>query len=831
MWRFIVGLTKIGVVAGFILAFAAVAVAVVLIRDYGEELPDHEGLANYAPPLTTRVHAGDGRILAEFKREHRLFVPIEQIPPLVRNAFLSAEDKGFYDHPGLDLQALIRAMVRNIEGLSEGRRLVGGSTITQQVAKNFLLTNEVSYERKIKEAILSFRIERALSKDKILELYLNEIYLGEGAYGVAAAAMTYYGKSLSDLRPEEAAYLAALPKAPSNYHPVRQASAAKGRRDWVLGRMAEDGVLPQSLVEMAILAPLTTTGRPDDDRYAAPWVAEEIRRELAERYGEDGLYGGGMSVRATIDPALQALADHALKSGLEAYDRRHGYRGPLAQLETVEDWQIQLANQPIPPGSGARRIAVVLKAGAKTASIGFADGETGVIPYAEMRWARASLKDQKVGGRPNAVSKALSVGDVILASEVKKTAKGKAYPEATYRLEQIPNVEGAIVALDPHTGRVLAMSGGYSAARSQFNRATQAERQPGSAIKPFIYLAALEAGHTPATLVLDAPFVIEIPNQGKWKPANYSGKIYGPSPMRLGLVKSRNLMTVRLAQHVGMPEVVNTVRRFGIGDKMQPQLAMALGAGEVSLLKLTTAYGMLANGGKAIRPSFIDSVQDRDGVVIFRHDNRYCDRCRGDIADPALPPELIDSRDIVADPLTRYQIVSMMQGVVERGTGRRVYMKGRPLAGKTGTTNDSFDAWFVGFSSNLAVGVYVGFDQPRTLGSKEGGSSAAAPIFRTFMEPAWKLKPGGPFKAPPGLEFSRVSSTTGLPPSRGEKNVVLEAFVPGTRPTERGVVIGAGMAGPAARSQTGTDNTTAGAPGAAQPAIRPRTRKPLGRVY
>lgn len=829
MWRFLVGLTKIGLVIGFVLAFAAIAATVVVVRDYGAELPDHEGLANYAPPLTTRVHAGDGRVMAEFKREHRLFVPIDEIPPLVRNAFLSAEDKGFYDHPGLDLQALIRAFVRNIEGLSEGRRLVGGSTITQQVAKNFLLTNEVSYERKIKEAILSFRIERALSKDKILELYLNEIYLGEGAYGVAAAAMTYYGKALSDLRPEEAAYLAALPKAPSNYHPVRQASAATARRNWVLGRMEEDGALPASLVETSRAMPLQMTGAPDEERYGARWFAEEIRRELAERYGEDTLYGGGMSVRATIDPALQDLAEAALKAGLEAYDKRHGYRGPLANFAAVEDWQALIDSQPVPDNIGDRQIAIVLETTAKTAEIGLAGGETGVIPYSEVRWARPNLDDQKVGARPNQVSKALTVGDVIVVSKPKDEATGEVDPDGPYRLDQIPDIQGAIVVLDPHTGRVLAMSGGYSAASSQFNRATQARRQPGSSIKPFIYLAALEQGYTPATLVLDAPFVIDIPNQGKWKPANYSGKIYGPSPMRLGLVKSRNLMTVRLAQHIGMGKVVETVRRFGIGDKMQPHLAMALGAGEVSLLDMTTAYGMLANGGKAIRASFIDSVQDRTGAVIFRHDNRYCDGCRGAIANPAQPPELDDVRDIVADPLARYQIVSMMQGVVENGTGRRVYMKGRPLAGKTGTTNDSYDAWFVGFSSNLAVGVYVGFDQPRTLGSKEGGSSAAAPIFRLFMEPAWKLRPGGPFKAPPGLEFSHVSATTGLPPARGEKNVVLEAFVPGTRPTTRGFVIGAGMSGDApAAPQTATSDDNA-AP--AQPVVRERPRRSLGRVY
>lgn len=842
MGRFLARIFKIGVVLGFVGALAAVAVAIVLVRQSGEELPDHAVLTEYAPPLTTRVHAGDGRILAEFKREHRLFVPISEVPLLVRNAFLSAEDKSFYDHPGLDIQALIRAAVRNLEGLGKGRRLVGGSTITQQVAKNFLLTNEVSYERKIKEAILSFRIERALTKDQILELYLNEIYLGEGAYGVAAAAMTYFGKSLDQVTAEEAAYMAALPKAPSNYHPVRDREAATARRNWVLGRMQEDGVLLPAMVETAKTKPLEVAGRPDDERYVAPWVAEEIRRELQERYGEETLYGGGLSVRASIEPAMQDLAERALASGLETYDRRHGYRGPISELELTDDWQAQLAELKPPPGMKDRRLAVVLKASAKTAEIGFADGAQGKIPYAEVRWARATLKDQKVGGRPSRVSKVLAKGHVIAVRAVQKTAKGKAYPEGTYRLDQIPNIDGAIVAIDPHTGRVLAMSGGYSAERSQFNRATQAERQPGSAIKPFVYLAALEAGYTPATLVLDAPFVIEIPDQGKWKPANYSGKIYGPSPMRLGLVKSRNLMTVRLAQHIGMDRVIETAKRFGIGDKMRPELAMALGAGEVSLLRLTAAYAMLANGGRQVRPTFIDSIQNREGRLVFRHDNRACFGCRGPKAEPGLPPEVPNPSDLIAEPLTRYQVVSMLKGVVDNGTGRRVHMAGKPLAGKTGTTNDSFDAWFVGFSSNLAVGVYVGFDQPRTLGSKEAGGSAAAPIFGAFMKQAWDLKPGAPFKAPSGLTFTRVSRKTGLPPKRGEKDVVMEGFVPGTQPRSFGPVIGGGAADDRAAPPSvsgvppaSVDSSDPAAAPAALPGVRPgvapQRRRKLGRVY
>lgn len=828
MPRWLVGAFKISVGLGVVGACAAVAAAVVLVRGYGADLPDHAGLAEYSPPITTRVHAGDGRVLAEFSREHRLFVPIAEIPKSVRQAFLSAEDKGFYDHPGLDLQALARAVVRNLEGMGAGKRLVGGSTITQQVAKNFLLTNEVSYERKIKEAILSFRIERALTKDQILELYLNEIYLGEGAYGVAAAAMTYFGKSLDAVTPEEAAYMAALPKAPSNYHPVRQYDAAIGRRNWVIGRMEEDGALSNAEAAAAKAAPLATTGRPPEDRFYSPWFAEEIRRELYDRYGDTELYGGGMSVRATVHPQLQALADQALRNGLEAYDRRHGYRGPVGKLVLGSDWRNQLEAFEKPPGLGDRRLAVVLKASNSSATIGFGDGATGRLPFAQMRWARPTLEDQKVGRAPRRVGDVLDPGDVIAVRHAGATKKGEPYPPDVFKLDQIPDVDGAIVAIDPHTGRVLAMTGGYSAERSQFNRATQAARQPGSAIKPFVYLAALETGYTPATLVLDAPFVINIPGRGRWKPTNYSGKIYGPSPMRLGLEKSRNLMTVRLAQHIGIGKVIETAGRFGLGDKMRPELGSSLGTGEVTLLDLTAAYAMLANGGKHVKPTFVDSVQDRSGKVIFRHDDRACAHCLGAAASPAEPPILPDARQPVADPMTRYQIVSMMQGVVENGTARRVYMKGRPLAGKTGTTNDSFDAWFVGFSSNLAVGVYVGFDQPRTLGAKEAGGSAAAPIFGQFMREAWPVKPGAPFSVPPGLEFTRVSRLTGLPPQRGDKNVVLEGFIPGTRPERLGPVIGGGLAssGPATRAPT-----SVGEDGGQAIKTRVQRRRKLGRVY
>ena len=784
---------KISLFAGFLSAFLAIVFGVILMRGYGRNLPDHAILTKYSPPITTRVHAGDGRVLAEFKREHRLFVPIQEIPQVVRVAFLSAEDKDFYQHPGIDAQALTRATLRNVKSMVTGRRLVGGSTITQQVAKNFLLTNEISYERKIKEAILSFRIERALTKDQIFELYLNEIYLGEGSYGVAAAAMTYFGKSLSDLTVPEAAYLAALPKAPSNYHPVRHRDSAIGRRNWVINRMVEDSWIDSDNAAIAAASPLYITGRPKQERVIASWFSEEVRRELKNLYGEADLYGGGMSVRATIDPKLQSLADKALIEGLESYDRRHGWRGALGKINLEENWLDELNKFQPPPGLHDRQIALVISTTPAVAYITLANGSKGTIAFEELKWARKRLRNQRIGSTPEAVEDVLEAGDVITVKPLSKDDREQADPAIKYKLDQIPNIDGAIVAMDPHTGRVLAMSGGYSNDRSQFNRATQAKRQPGSAIKPFIYLSALEAGHTPATLILDAPIVVNIPGYGLWKPQNYSGRIYGPSPMRVGLEKSRNLMTIRLAEYLGIDSIIKTADRFGLGQKMRPELGSALGSGEVTLLELTSAYAMLANGGLKITPSFVDSVHDRNGHLIFRHDNRECVACSGTEANPIFPPEIPDNRERVADPLSRYQLVSMMQGVVENGTGRRVQMPGRPLAGKTGTTNKALDAWFIGFSSNLTVGVFVGFDQPRTLGPREGGGSVAAPIFGNFMREAWAIKPGAPFKTPPGLEFVRVSRLTGLPPKGRDQSAVLEAFVPGTRPLNGNRVIGGGL--------------------------------------
>ncbi len=763
-----------------------------VLYHFGRGLPDYKQLADYNPPTVTRVHAGDGLLIAEYAVEQRVFVPITAMQKRVINAFLSAEDKNFYSHPGIDFLGAVRAMVNNLANMGTQRRLKGASTITQQVAKNFLLTNEVSLERKIKEAILAFRIERAFTKDRILELYLNEIYLGLGSYGVAAAALNYFNKSLGELSIAEAAYLAALPKAPNNYHPFRYPETARSRRDWVIDRMLDDGHVTLGEALEAKVKPLQVRRREDTKFARAEYFLEEVRRIILERYGYKGLYESGFSVRTSVDPRLQGIADAILGKGLRVYDRRHGWRGPTTNINPGDNWARQVAAVPLPPGLMGWEHAVVLAVSDKNVDIGFPGGALGVIPLAELKWAREALKKGKLGQPVRRAGEVLAIGDVIAVENVTSSTpksedeKPLSYPPNTYALRQIPEIDGGIVALDPHTGRVLAMSGGYDFSISEFNRVTQAKRQPGSAFKPFVYLAALEQGFTPSTLVLDAPFVIDQgPGLGKWKPANYTKKFYGPSPMRLGIEKSRNLMTVRLAQTIGMEKVVDAAGRFGVMDNMPAQLAMALGAGETTLLDLTTAYAQLVNGGRRIIPSFIDRIQDRNGHTIYRHDGRPCEGCatafwNADLAVPKLP----DNRDQVVNPASAYQVVSMLQGVVERGTGRRIKAVGKPLAGKTGTTNKSFDTWFVGFSPDLAVGIYVGFDQPKTLG-RETGSSVAAPMFRDFMSQALDGKPGIPFRVPTGIRLVRVNAVTGLPAAPGDKRVILEAFKPGTEPLLR----------------------------------------------
>ncbi|WP_366941184.1 penicillin-binding protein 1A [uncultured Kiloniella sp.] len=772
---------------GIVMAIAGGGVVLYAFYEYGKGLPEHTDLKDYDPPTVTRVHAGDGRLMEEYAKEKRIYVPITAVPTRVKDAFLSAEDKDFYTHGGLNYFSLARAMLTNIKNIGSGKRLIGASTITQQVAKNFLLTNEVSYERKIKEAILTYRIEHAFEKERILDLYLNEIFLGYRSYGVAAASLNYFNKSLDELTIAEAAYLAALPKAPSNYHPVRRHGAALARRNWVIGRMLENGKITQVEAETAWQSPLKVIKRDRTEVIDAPYFSEEVRRELIDLYGEDGLYEGGLSVRTTLQPRLQKIAQKSLRDGLIEYDRRHGWRGPVATYdpESPDGWKIQLEAIPTPKGAEPWQLAAVLEVGKKSVSIGLVDGTRGTIPMSELKWARKWLKNQRFGGVPSTPGHVLSLGDVVLVEGVSKTPKGNDYPENTFALRQIPDVNGGLIAIDPHTGRVLAMSGGFSFSRSSFNRATQAIRQPGSAIKPFIYLTGLDNGYTPATLIQDAPFSLDQgAGLGKWKPANYTKKFYGPTRMRVGLEKSRNLMTVRLAQNVGMDKIVEYVRRFGIENNMKPVLSMSLGAGETSLLQMTTAYAMLVNGGKRIEPTLVDRIQDRRGKTVFRHDSRNCIPCvsDGEWQNQSVPT-LPDTREQIVDPATAYQVVSMLEGVVQRGTGRRIKSIGKPLGGKTGTTNKSFDAWFLGFSPDLAVGAYVGFDNPKTLGAREQGASAAAPIFKSFMEEALKGAPATPFRVPAGIRLVRINAETGRLAGVNDSNVIVEAFKPENVPS------------------------------------------------
>ena len=788
IWINILGATTVVVLVGFVCAVAGV---LYLLNSYGRDLPDYHQLADYEPPVVSRIYAGDGSLLSEYARQKRLFVPISAIPKPLIQAFISAEDKTFYTHGGIDYLGVVRAVLVNVKNAFSGRRPVGASTITQQVAKNFLLSGVVSYERKIKEAILAYRIERAFTKDQILELYLNEIYLGAGSYGVAAASLYYFNKALDELTLEEIAYLAALPKAPNNYHPVRKYDAAVGRRNWVLGRMVEEGYIGKEEADHARDIPLVTSKPERTNIFKAEYFTEEVRRELKDLYGDDELYGGGLFVRTTLSPRLQAIAERELKKGLITYDRRHGYKGPVTRFSKEEDWQAELAKLDVPLGMDSWQLAVVREVQEQKASILTRDGTLGQIPLDEVKWARKWMKGEYLGPRIEAVPEVLTVGDVIIVEQLPGAKSDQVDPDfSVYGLRQIPEINGGIVAMDPHTGRVLAMSGGFDYGLSEYNRATQAKRQPGSAFKPFVYAVALEKGFNPSSLILDAPFVMEQGyGLGKWKPKNSSDKFYGPSTLRLGLEKSRNLMTVRLAQYIKMDGIVDIADRMGITHNLPPLLSMSLGAGDTTLMNLTAAYGMIVNGGKKITPTLIDRIQDRYGDTIFRHDQRECENCQ--VAEWQYQPEpkLPDERKRVLDQVTAYQLVSMMEGVVQRGTGVRIRALGKPLAGKTGTSNDSFDTWFIGFSPDLVVGVFAGFDTPRSLGNREEGSSVAVPIFRDFMKEALANEPSIPFRIPPGVRLVRVNPKTGQIAQAGEKNTILEAFRQGTFPTKTADVL------------------------------------------
>ncbi|MBY3067435.1 penicillin-binding protein 1A [Rhizobium laguerreae] len=775
----------------FLVAAAGIAI---YLANVAKDLPDYAVLNSYAPPVTTRVHAGNGALMAEYAKEKRLFLPIQAVPDRVKAAFLSAEDKNFYNHPGVDLTGLGRAILVNLQNFGSGRRPVGASTITQQVAKNFLLSSDQTIDRKIKEAILSFRIEQAYSKDKILELYLNEIFFGLNSYGIAGAALTYFNKSVTELTVAEAAYLASLPKGPANYHPFRHPEAALERRNWVIDRMVENGYVSQSDGQEAKKQPLGVTARTTGPSlFASDYFAEAVRRQLIDQYGEKVLYEGGLSVRTSLDPQMQLAARKALQDGLVTYDERRGFHGPIKQIDASGDWGKALADIPTLSDVPEWRLAVVLAVSDSTVDIGLqpakdgsgkvaADRQRGTIDAKNMQWAfRSSDGARKTTKSPVG---AVSPGDVVYVAKLGDDAS------TSYRLQQPPKVQGGLVAMDPKTGRVLAMVGGFSYAQSEFNRATQAMRQPGSSFKPFVYAAAMDNGYTPASVIMDAP--IEIVSGGQvWRPENYGGESGGPSTLRSGIEHSRNLMTVRLANDLGMNIVAEYAERFGIYDHMLPVLSMSLGAGDTTVLRMVSAYSVIANGGKQIKPTLIDRIQDRYGKTIFKHEERLCEGCNAGDWQNQEEPNVVDNRETVLDPMTAYQITSMMQGVIQRGTAAgKIDLGGRDVAGKTGTTNDEKDAWFVGFTPDLVAGLYMGFDTPGPLGRGGTGGGLSAPIFNEFMQVAVKDTPESKFVIPSGMNLIPIDRKTGMAAVDGDPNTIIEAFKPGTGPADSFSVIG-----------------------------------------
>ncbi len=796
-----------------------------LLWQASQDLPDYESLAKYEPPVMTRFHAHDGSLIAEYARERRIFVPVNVIPKRVIAAFLSAEDSRFYEHGGIDFQSVGRAAAKFLETKLTGRGSIqGASTITQQVAKNFLLTSDRTFDRKIREAILAIRIERAFTKDKILELYLNEIYLGLGAYGVAAAALTYFNKELKDLTLEEAAYLAALPKAPNNYHPFRNRQKAIERRNWILGEMAENGYVSREEAEAAKSQPIAVNFRPSGAQiFAAEYFAEEVRRSIHMQYGEEKLYAGGLSVRTTLDPRLQEIARLSLIDGLVAFDRDKGWRGPVSQIDIAGDWGIPLGAIDIPSDIAPWRLGVVLTVEKDKAIVGLRparqqDGtlakerEAVQITLDEVKWAKVPATK----ATPKAVSDILKPGDVIYVAP-----KDKRKLDGVWSLMQIPEVAGGLIAMDPHTGRVLAVAGGFSFAMSQFDRAIQARRQPGSSFKPFVYAAAIDNGYKPTSIILDAPIEIaQGPGQDIWRPENYErDKSYGPTTLRVGVEKSRNQMTVRLAQDVGMPLITEYAKRFGIYDDLLPVLSMSLGAGETTLLRMTTAYCMLANGGKRVRATLIDRIQDRWGRSVWKHDARACEGCNAEQWNGQPEPEIPDDRKQIIDPHTAYQMTSILEGVVQRGTATVLKSLGKPIAGKTGTTNEEKDAWFIGYTPDLVVGVFVGYDTPRPMGKGRTGGGIAAPIFGEFMKKALADVPATPFRVPPGIKLVRVNLKTGLRAGPNDKQAILEAFKPYEEPDDAYSIIGFTTA--ATEEAPVGEGRTAGADDAWSPQRRP----------
>ncbi|MEM6887755.1 MAG: PBP1A family penicillin-binding protein [Pseudomonadota bacterium] len=777
------------------LAMTALTVGAVFWM-YGRDLPSYESLAQYAPPTISRIYSGQGQIIDEFAKERRLFTPSEAIPESVKEAFISAEDKNFYTHKGYDLRGIGAAAVEAVQ--SRGQDIRGASTITQQVMKNFLLDGSRRAERKIKEIILAVRVESAMSKEKILELYLNEIYLGANSYGVTAAAQTYFNKPLTELKPHEAAYLAALPKRPAELHPVRDRESAVARRNFVLKEMMENGYITEAVYEVEVAEPLRSVQNGDFESFREElpprdYFTDEIRRQLSVDFGEGEFFTGGLDVRATIDQELQPVAAVALRRELEKYDRSRGvWRGTGLRiepglLEGEENWRNALSDVEVARDidlDGPWYPAVVLALGQSSARIGIegvAEDEDGhYIAAEDVTWARKRNADNSLARQARVADDLLDIGEVVLVRAITRDADGSF---VRWSLRQVPEVQGGFMAMDVNTGRVIAMQGGFSYQDSVFNRATQALRQPGSSFKPFVYASALDSGYSPATIVVDAPIEVDTA-QGIWRPRNASREFYGPTPLRTGIERSRNLMTVRLAQEVGMDVVARYAERFGVYDNMSPFLANALGSEETTLYRMVAAYAMFANGGERVQPTLVDRVQDRYGRTIYRHDERMCFDCESTILPAGQAPKIISNRERVMDPVTAYQLTSMMQGVVDRGTAARTVNLPVPTAGKTGTTNDAKDVWFVGFTSNIVAGCYIGYDQPRSLGRGAAGGSMCGPVFQRFMDQAVQKYGGGPFWVPPGGRFIKIDRFTGarLPDDAAGEAVVAEYFRTGEEP-------------------------------------------------
>tara|TARA_B100000700_G_scaffold45332_1_gene47418 strand:- start:4843 stop:7185 length:2343 start_codon:yes stop_codon:yes gene_type:complete len=732
-----------------------IIVVISILWIYSNKLPDYKYLKKYKPSVSSKLYSGNGILVSDFSSEKRIFVPFDAIPVKIINAFLSAEDKNFFKHPGVDAKGVIRAFKNNLFNLLNSKRLEGASTITQQVAKNFLLSNEVSIDRKIKEAILAFRIERALSKERILELYLNQIYLGEGSYGIASASLRYFDKSINELNYSEASLLAALPKAPSKYNPYKNIKLAKHRRNLVINNLFQNSYINEKQYNSLIKSEINLRKRKriylEDSRY----FVEEVRKKVIENYGFEKVYKQGFNIKTPIDLNLQNIATKSLRKGLERYDRRRGWRGAIANRKINSDWKKGLEKFNL-ESSIEWEIAIVKRIDKFEAVIETANDKIGIIKYENINWTRKNL------------NQIFKIGDLIYVKKIN---------EGNYDLKQIPLANGGIVVLDPYSGRVLAMSGGFSFKKSEFNRTTQALRQPGSAFKPFIYALALENNFTPSTLILDAPIVLDQGSDLKmWKPENYGKKFYGPSTLRTGVEKSRNLMTVRVAQELGIDKIVTFSKKLKIYENPEELMSISLGSAETTLLKITTAYCSFVNGGKLVEPIIVDRIQDSEGNTIFKNEKRICDNCDKISFNGTNIPKIKNNFDQIFSPQTAYQMTSILEGVIKRGTAKKLKNLNLQIAGKTGTTNKNTDAWFIGFTSNLVIGVYVGHDQPRSLGKIETGSKAAMPIFKDFIEKAVNNYEARPFKVSKDIKMMVVDSVTGKKADFGSKKTLIESF-------------------------------------------------------